>query len=367
MARFDFSGWKNDRRRDRTIALMDVHSKHQYKALEQARVIAHADDARQMTALALADCQADIVCLQEVENLEALESFEDNYLYRMTGMNYPQKVWVEGNDGRGIDVALMARDETPDGKKIEIEKVTSHRKKTYGEMGLHTQRLEKIGVEADERIFRRDCLEVDIRVGGRRSTIFVCHFKSMGSPRNGMDGRAYTMPVRLAEARCVRKIIEKKFGSERAPKMRWLVCGDLNDYSERLAITGNKDAGYGFQLHREGTCGFEPLLSDGFSDNLIGRRAPDNRWTFYHSAGPVEDLNYPEAREVRHLVQLDYILASPGLAKSNAKALPDIIRNGQPYRTVFPEGQEIERYPRTGWDRPKASDHCPVAVTLEMG
>jgi hypothetical protein len=47
-------------------------------------------------------------------------------------------------------------------------------------------------------------------------------------------------------------------------------------------------------------------------------------------------------------------------------AIPDIIRAGQPWRTPFPSGQEVERYPRTGWDRPKASDHCPVAVTLDV-
>ena len=43
-----------------------------------------------------------------------------------------------------------------------------------------------------------------------------------------------------------------------------------------------------------------------------------------------------------------------------------VIRNGQPFRTPFPPGQEVERYPRTGWDRPKASDHCPIAITLHL-
>ncbi len=50
----------------------------------------------------------------------------------------------------------------------------------------------------------------------------------------------------------------------------------------------------------------------------------------------------------------------------NAQRKPEIIRNGQPFRTVFPPGQEVERYPRTGWDRPKASDHCPVVMTLDL-
>jgi predicted extracellular nuclease len=98
------------------------------------------------------------------------------------------------------------------------------------------------------------------------------------------------------------------------------------------------------------------LLDDGFAVNLIERRDVMDRWTTYFTEGP----------EIRHLAQLDYILASPALARANPGAVPDIIRAGQPYRTIFPPGQEVERYPRTGWDRPKASDHCPVAVTLDL-
>ena len=366
MARFDFTGWRNLVRRDRTIALMDVTSKGQYKSLEQARVIAHADDARQMTALAVADCAADIVCLQEVENLETLEAFEANYLERMTGLSYPQKVWIEGNDGRGIDVALMAREKTASGLDIEIVNVTSHARKTFGEMGLHTSRLGEMGLEADERIFRRDCLEVDLRIGGRMVSLFVAHLKSMGPFRNGMTGRDYTMPVRLAEAGAVRRIIERKFGSERAPKMRWVVCGDLNDYGERLMVLGDRNKGHTFKMIAENVAGIDPLLADGFSDNLVARRPRDDRWTLYYASGGVQNLSMPQVRDVRQLVQLDYLLASPALAKGNPKAVPDIIRAGQPYRTIFPKGQEVERYPRTGWDRPKASDHCPVAVTLNL-
>ena len=49
-----------------------------------------------------------------------------------------------------------------------------------------------------------------------------------------------------------------------------------------------------------------------------------------------------------------------------AHHVPEIIRAGQPFRTIFPPGQEVERYPRVGWDRPKASDHCPVVMTLDL-
>ena len=330
------------------------------------KMTAHEDDARQMTALAIADCRADIICLQEVENLEALEEFEQNYLARMTGMDYPHKIWRQGNDGRGIDVALMARKATTDGEEIEILDIVSHRKKSFADLDVHSRELEAMGLERDERLFRRDCLEVDLRIGGKRMTLFVCHFKSMGGTRAGLNGRDHTMPVRLAEARGVRRIVERKFGSDRVASMRWMICGDLNDYTERLVVTGNLEVGYEFELKQENVSGLEPFLNDAFCEDIVKRRPGDDRWTLFHAAGALKDLSKPEEREVRHLVQLDYMLASPALAKANPKPVPDVLRKGQPYRTVFPPTQDTERYPRTGWDRPKASDHCAVAVTLKM-
>ena len=366
MARFDFSGWRDAMRRDRSISLLNVKTEAEYQALEQARVVAHADDARQMTALAIADTQADIICLQEVENLETLEAFEQNYLFRMTGLSYPQKVWIEGNDTRGIDVAFMARERTASGKKIDLGEVISHQSKTFGQLKVHSNRLRKMGFEANERVFRRDCLEVNLRIGGKPVSLFVCHFKSMGPFRNGMTGRDYTMPVRQAEAQAVRNIIEDKFGAGKADRMRWMICGDLNDYAERLVISGNRENGYSFKSMVEEVSGVDPLLADGFAVSLMQRRPQDNRWTLYYASGPSAGPQDPENRETRHLVQLDYLLASPALAKANAEALPHIVREGQPHRTVFPQSQDVERYPRTGWDRPKASDHCPVAVTLKI-
>ena len=217
--------------------------------------------------------------------------------------------------------------------------------------------LALLGIEPHERVFKRDCLEIDVRIGGKPLTLFVSHFKSMGSPRNGLDGRASTMPVRIAEAKAVRRIIEDKFAHSGGPAdKRWVICGDFNDYRERIVIGGDFLAGYTFDPVSEPVSSLDILLKDGFCENLVERRPVMDRWTLYHTRGPEE----------RHLCQLDYILASPALARSNADAMPDIIRRGQPYRTIFPPKQEVELFPRTGWDRPKASDHCPVTVTLNM-
>jgi len=366
MERFDFGAWRKRRLKGRLRLQSGSVADLKDIAEEEARLIAHQDDARQMTALAIAGCHADLICLQEVENLRALEAFEKDYLEPMTGLSYPLKVWKQGNDGRGIDVALMARETTSDGEKIQIDRVKSHAKRTFGELGVNTEELKKMGFESHERLFRRDCLEVNLRIGGKRTTVFVCHFKSMGSGRDNVNGRDYTRPVREAESLGVRKIIEKKFGAKRAANMRWLVCGDLNDYRERLAIEGLRETGFEFVPLAETQSGLEPLFDDGFSHSLVARRPVDNRWTLYFADGASPDVRHPEKRPIHHLVQLDYLLASPAMAKANPDVIPDIIRQGQPHRTVFPTGQEVELYPRTGWDRPKASDHCPVAVTLKI-
>ncbi|TPN81517.1 endonuclease [Mesorhizobium sp. CU2] len=361
MNRFDFSGYRNQLNEDRTLALFDIQSEAEYRILEQARTIAQSDDTRQLTALAIAATRADIICMQEVDNIEALKAFEYGYLFKMVGQGYRQKYTTAGNDTRGIDVALMMRNETAQGQPIEFVRMTSHAYVTFDEFGLFTPELAALGHQASERIFRRDCLEIDLRIGGAPLTLYLVHFKSMGPPRNGLDGREATMPLRIAEAQAVRRIIEERFGKDIAGKggasdKRWAICGDMNDYRQRVKIQGDSIDGYRFEVVDEAQSSINVLTAGGFCENVVERRPEMDRWSFYHTRGPEE----------RHLCQLDYILLSKGLAAKNATAVPDIIRNGQPWRTIFPAGQEVERFPRAGWDRPKASDHCPVAITLNM-
>ncbi|MEM5474411.1 endonuclease/exonuclease/phosphatase family protein [Hoeflea sp. AS60] len=354
LSRFDFSGFRNELRQDRVAQLYEFETEAQYRQAEIARAVSLTDDTRQMTALAIADADADILCLQEVENLDTLHRFEYGYLFKMIGDGYRHKVLLDGNDTRGINLALMTRDRTLDGAAIEILDVKSHAHETYQSMGLYTPDLAEMQKPQD-RIFKRDCLEVDLKIGTTRLTVFVVHFKSMGSPRDGIDGRTRTMPVRVAEARAVRKIISDRFGPDGGGK-RYVIAGDFNDYAEKLVITGDRRNSYKFTPEDAEDGAVKVLTAGGFSENVVARRPEMDRWTLYHTRGPEE----------RHLCQLDYLLASPALAGISRDRQPDIIRAGQPWRTLFPQGQEVDRYPRTGWDRPKASDHCPVAMTFDL-
>jgi len=353
MTRFDFSGWRNRLRQDRVLQLYDVKDRQVYEQLEQARMIAETDDTRQLSALAIADADADILCLQEVDNMPALQAFEYGYLYRMVGNGYRQKYLVEGNDSRGIDVAVLLREETRTGEKIEVLDVRSHAMLTYHDLGLFNEEL-ALSNQPHDKVFKRDCLELELRIGGKPFSLYVVHFKSMGNARDNADGRTGTMAVRTAETRAVRHIIEQRFGKGNAGS--FAICGDMNDYQEKVQVIGSRREGFRFEPRQETASALDTFTHDGFAVNPMSRRDVMDRWTLYHARGPQE----------QHLCQLDYIWLSPSLAEQNRDSVPDIIRNGQPFRTPFPPGQEVERFPRIGWDRPKASDHCPVVIKLEL-
>lgn len=366
LTRFDFSGFRNALRQDRTLRMLDIRNEAVYREMEVARVVAATDDTRQQTALAIADTFSDVICLQEIESLDALSAFEANYLYRMVGNGYPRKYLIEGNDSRGIDVAVMLRDETAIGEVIDFVGIRSHAAVTYGELDLFSPAI-AVQAKATDRIFRRDCLEIDLRVGGRPLTVYVVHFKSKGGvrvPRTGVPVEPLdtpvsldpTYPVRHAEAAAVRRIIENRFGKDGVKTANFAICGDMNDFMEQVNVRGDRRNGYEFVPEALTGSALEVLKAGGFAENAVERRDVMDRWTHYHARGP----------EDRHLCQLDYIWLSPALSALNAGRLPEIVRHGQPHRTVFPPGQDVERYPRIGWDRPKASDHCPVVMELSL-
>ena len=355
ITRFDFSGFRNQLRQDRVLRLYDVDSKEMYQQMEQARVVAATDDTRQLSALAIAEADADILCLQEIDNMPALHAFEYGYLFRMIGHGYMQNYLVEGNDSRGIDVAVLMREKTRHGQPIELVDIRSHAMLTYADLDLFNDEL-AAHARPHDKIFKRDCLELEIKIGGQSLSLYVVHFKSMANAREPGDGRLGSMPIREAEAKAVRRIIEDRFGADRSAGMNFAICGDMNDYQERIVVSGNRRLGYEFRHVREDRSALDVFSAGGFAENPVLRRDPLDRWTLYHARGPQE----------QHLCQLDYIWLSPALAARNATTVPEIVRGGQPFRTPFPPGQEVERFPRTGWDRPKASDHCPVVMELSL-
>jgi len=140
------------------------------------------------------------------------------------------------------------------------------------------------------------------------------------------------------------------------------VLGDLNDH--RFAI------GPGGEIVPTLPSGIDPLFED-FAVDVTAGLPEIERWTLYH-----RDREGPEGVPVEHHVQLDHILISPALAAANPDPQPQIVRRGLGYATpldpTHPDrsiawlSTRADRYPRIGWLRPQASDHCPVAVSLTI-
>ena len=336
------------------MSLAEFSRPHEREQAERSVALTLEDDKRQMTALAIAEARADILCLQEVDSLRVLEAFFANYVHRMSDIRYGHFKLVEGNDRRGIDVAFAARRDLLRPDQVTI---TSHREASFAEFGVYDRDIAAFGIRPDDRVFNRDCLMVDLDLGRTSLTLFVCHLKSMNNGK--ADGRTGTMPLRRAEARAVRSLVQRRFGPDWR-RANWIIAGDLNDYFEVI--------GPGGDVTPKPPCALEPL-TDGFGVNPVSDLPPHERWTHFHRAWVEEEQRIREEH-----VQLDYLLLSPALAERGAKV--DIIRRGLPYRTPLdPRDPDRsiaklaltgDRYPRVGWDRPTASGHCLLAVEIDL-
>ncbi|MGJ3264903.1 MAG: endonuclease/exonuclease/phosphatase family protein [Salinarimonas sp.] len=335
------------------LSLFDFADPAMRAHIQAATAVALEDDERQATALAIAETRADILCLQEVDGLGVLAPFVANYVHAVSDIRYGHMRLEPGNDPRGIDVAFCARkDLFPDETRVRAR---SWKDATFADLGVHDPALESMGIPEGCKVFNRDCLEVSLDFEEASLTLFICHLKSTGW------GRRDTSPaLRRAEARAIRAIVERRFGDGWRDAC-WIIAGDLNASTHAVLPQGN--------IVAVSDSGIEPLLEDFAVDPALSLPAGE-RWTYYHretSEGRVVDE--------RH-VQLDVLLLSPALAEANPAPRVEILRRGLPYRVPLDPADpdrsigrlatRADRYPRIGWDRPRASDHCPVVVEIDL-
>jgi endonuclease/exonuclease/phosphatase family metal-dependent hydrolase len=138
-----------------------------------------------------------VLALQEVESLEVLQNFVEKYLPG----EFSEVVLVEGNDRRGIDVALLS--------KFPVQEVISHKDHQF-----------PLADGSGQTSFNRDLLRVDLDIRGIPLTVYTSHFKSK-------RGGSASDNERIAEAQETRRILAQ----EMAPfeKANFVVMGDLND------------------------------------------------------------------------------------------------------------------------------------------
>ena len=188
-------------------------------------------DEKTLTGMAVREVKADVIALQEVENVDTLKHFRSEYLGGRSA--YPYVAGLDGNDPRLIDVAVLSR--------LPIVRIRSHQHLMDPKSPTAT-------------LFSRDCLEVDVEAGnGTVVTLFVNHLKSM------MGGRKNTRARRQRQAKKVVELVKERFGAK-AGKAPFIVLGDLNDYPER---------------DKQGTSGITELVNWDQVENVILRRPVD--------------------------------------------------------------------------------------------
>lgn len=336
------------------LSLAEFSQQKEREAAERSMALTVEDDKRQMTALAIAETRADIIALQEVDSLRVLEAFFANYVHRLSDIRYGHYKLIAGNDRRGIDVAFAARRNLARPDSVTAK---TFREATFEDLGVYEHDLAEFGIKPNDRLFNRDCLTVTTPIGDTTVTMFICHLKSMSNGKG--DGRHHTMALRQAEARGIRRIIEQEFGSDYR-NANWIIAGDLNDYRLRLRPNGRAEVA--------SPSGIDTFF-DKFAFNPLETLPEHERWTHYHRA-----WSHEEERIVEEHVQLDYLLVSPAL-KERVRDV-SVIRRGLPYRvplnprdpdrSIAKLASTGDRYPRVGWDRPKASDHCPLVIEIDL-
>lgn len=263
---------------------------------------------KKLTAKVINEIDADVIALQEVENLEVLKRFRSD---RLKSLKYTFAIVIDGNDPRRIDVAVLSR---------------------FPLIARSHQHVR----DGSAFLFSRDCLEVDVLANGKVLTLFVNHFKSMLDKKNPSQGRKNTRPKRVKQAAGVKKIVQDRFGSSpgSAP---WAVLGDLNDFLGTAQGT---------------TSGIADLVTWPEIENVVDRLPVAQRFTHFFEGAPTGD---PRVR------QLDYLLLSSSLAGATG-ALPTIERRGLSTNATEVPGA---RFPGVTKNI-VASDHCPVAIDINL-
>ncbi len=158
------------------------------------------ETATRMTAQVISDVAADVLGVIEAENRPSLLRFCRDVKPAAGSNPYDHVMLIDGNDERGIDVAIMTRE------GYDIRSLRSH-----------------VDDEEDgTRIFSRDCPEFEVTTpSNNRLTVLVNHFKSKGFGSQADNDRK-----RKSQARRVKAI----YDDLRAGGSKFIaVAGDLND------------------------------------------------------------------------------------------------------------------------------------------
>jgi endonuclease/exonuclease/phosphatase family metal-dependent hydrolase len=243
--------------------------------------------------------KADIQCLVEVESADTLKRFNVDIL----GSMFSDRIVIDGNDPRGIDIALAAKKGYP----------------------IVTAKTNIFARGKDRRpIFSRDCLEVELALTKTKSLhVLVNHFKA--KDRTPVKSNA----KRKSQATEVSRILRQRYDLK---KDLVIVAGDLNDEPKSDPLA---------PLIRT------PGLFNVF--DLVGRPEKE-RWTYYYGAR-------------RQYNTIDYMFVSAALKPLVQDA--GLERRGMHNLEKLTNGAEKPFPGITSW-KLAASDHAAVWADLKL-
>jgi endonuclease/exonuclease/phosphatase family metal-dependent hydrolase len=259
---------------------------------------------KRITAKAIKEVDADVICLQEVESLPVLDRFNSTFL---GGRGYRHRMLIDAHDPRSIDVAVLSR--------FPIRAATTYRQERNA---ANTAFL-----------FSRDCLDLEIAVPladgqTRPFRLYVNHFKSM------MGGREDTRARREEQVGRVVQIVNERWAGV-GFQGNFAVLGDFNDFDDdETSLTAI-------------------LQHPNLTDVLRASDLPEeDRWTHF----------FARRNDYR---QLDYLFLPTPLYEASGQPAPGIMRQGMPFRAERYDGPRLDD---VGEGRPKASDHAPLSVDI---
>jgi predicted extracellular nuclease len=264
----------------------------------------------------IATMKPDILCLAEVENRQVLKDLVAT-LQKEQQYELPVIIHRNGQDTRGIDVAMLAKHEP-----------------------VCTNWFCAFPAQ-------RDVLVCDFLIQGRPLTLLVNHWKSQLGTKEESD------LIRSTEAKAVRKFIDSRL--EKEPTAAILVLGDFNDNVESPILV--RDAGLSLDEAFVRTNMAKRLFW-----NLSSIFSADERGSYYYAAA-------------KRWNSFDSISISPGMLTNSTPTAPWHVMAEAYSIFKYPDHVQTNGSPKPfRYIRSKAngnkmvmgySDHFPVRVELE--
>ncbi len=251
--------------------------------------------------------EADLLVLQEIESRAALDDLAGSVA---PGLEYPYRYLVEGNDPRGIDLAVLSR--------APVVRLLRHDRDVFRELTAPCE-TEAAATSPSCRDFRfaRDCLELHLVVRGQPMALLGVHLKAREDGTDADDAK------RLAEAQQTRRIADRILGQD--PSLPLAVLGDFNAWpTEPAAAALRGDPG-------ACACSGPPFVS------VTAALAP-------------EDAHTTHSRDLGRSALYDDVLLSPGAAALLIAESVDIVHDDELSAAAA-----------------AASDHDPLAASLLVG